>query len=118
MYGRYLSGILMIFLDHRLTSQITHRYDMVCIVHTILLNRIDIRIHISAATIVIRSMNMDYLRLTTHIFSVNTRRISQPVMRMDDIILFRTSDYSRNDRIVINLFQKIIRITSGELKAT
>ena len=89
----------------------------ICIVHTILLNRIDIRIHITTATIIIRSMNMDYQRLTTHIFSVNTRRISQPVVRMDDIILFRTSDYSRNDRIVIDLFQKIIRITSGKLKA-
>lgn len=60
MYGRYLRGILMIFLNHRLTSQITHRYNMVCIVHTILLNRIDIRIHITTATIIIRSMNMDY----------------------------------------------------------
>lgn len=69
MYGRYLRGILMIFLNHRLTSQITHRYDMVCIVHTILLNRIDIRIHITATTIVIRSMNMDDQRLTTHILA-------------------------------------------------
>ena len=118
MNGCHFRGILMIFFNHRLAGQVTYGYDMIRIIHAILFYGIYIRIHISATTVVISSMHVYNKRFATHILGMYSGRISQPVVRMDNVILFRTGHHACNDRVVIDLFQQVIGITAGKFHAS
>ena len=118
VHGCHLRRILMIFLDHRLTGQVRHRDDVIGIIHTILLDGIHIRIDIATATVIVRRMHVDHQRLSTHVFRMDTRRIGQPVVRMDNVILLSTCDHTRYDGVVVDLLQQVVGITTGKLHAT
>ena len=115
MHSRHLLRVLEILMDHSLTGQFAHTHDVVGIVHTILLNGIHCRIDIAATTVKISSMHMDHQWLTRYLLGMYPCRISQPVMRMNDIKLLLTCYHPGNDRVVIDLFVQVVRIASGEL---
>ena len=112
MHSRHLLRVLKILMDHSLTGQFAHTHDVVGIVHTILLNGIHCRIDIAATTVEISSMHMDHQWLTRYLLGMYPCRISQPVMRMNDIKLLLTGYYSGNDREIINLFVQVPGITT------
>ena len=115
VHGKYFSWILMIFINHRTAGQFGHTHDTVGMIHTVLLNRINSRIDFSARTVKIRSVHMNTKRFAAHHLGVHTGRISQPVMRMDNIKLLLTGYYSGNNRKVVDFLVQISRITSCKL---
>ena len=58
---------------------------------------------------------MDAKRLSANHFSMYSGRVSQPVMRMNDIKLLLTGYYSGNDREIINFFVQVPGITTSKL---
>ena len=82
--------VAQILVDYSLACQLTNAENVVGIVHTVLLNGIYRRIHIAAATVKVCSMDMDNQFLSRYLLSMDTGRICQPVMRVDDIELFCT----------------------------
>ena len=48
---------------------------------------------------------------------MDTGRICQPVVRVDDVEIKRTGDHACNNRIVVDFFKKIVGIASRELYA-
>ena len=113
-----LAGILMVVVDNSLTGELRNAHDAVGIVHTVLLDTIDGRIHLTAGTVKISSMHMDAERLSTHILGMDSSRIGQPVMSMNDIELFRTSHNTGNHRIVVDLIVQVTGITTCKLHGT
>ena len=63
-------------------------------------------------------MHMNTQRFTRHTLSMNTSRICQPVMCMDNIEIVCTCNDTSNNRIIINLFVQISRITSRKIHCT
>ena len=118
MHSRHLLRVLKIFMDHSLTGQFTHTHDVVGIIHAILLNGIHCRIDIAATTVEISSVHMNHQWFARHLLGMNSCRIRQPVVRMNDIKLLLTRYHPGNDRIVIDLFMQIVRITSGKFDAS
>ena len=74
-------------MDQPVDGSVRSTHDVVGIVHTILLNGIHCRIDIAATTVEISSMHMDHQWLTRYLLGMYPCRISQPVMRMNDIKL-------------------------------
>ena len=112
MNGCYLGRIDIIFFNNRLTCQITYSNNMICLIHTILFYGIDRRIYISPTPIEICRMYMYHQRLSGHLFSMNPCRISKPVMRMNHITRIGSGNHSGNNRIIIDFFQQVIRIST------
>ena len=115
MHGKYLSGVLMILVNNSATSKLGYAHDTIGMIHTILLNRINSRIDFATRTVKIRSMHMDAKRLSANHFGMYSGRVSQPVMRMNDIKLLLTGYYSGNDREIINFFVQVPGITTSKL---
>lgn len=105
----------MVFIYHCTPGKLGHTHDTVGMIHTVLLDRIDSRIDFSARTVKIRSMHMDTKRFAAHHLGVHTGRISQPVMRMNNVELLLTGYYSGNNRKIVDFLVQISRITSCKL---
>ena len=85
MYRTYLARIDTIFLYNRPSCQVTYANDMICCVHTAFLYRINRRVDVAAATVEIGRVNVDYQRFAADLLGKYTRRISQPVVAVDNI---------------------------------
>ena len=59
VHGEALTRVLMILVDHRLTSQLRHTHNTVGIVHSVLLNRVDGGVHLTTRTVEVGSMDMN-----------------------------------------------------------
>ena len=107
MHGETLAWILVILVNHRLAGQLRYTHDAVGIVHTVLLDSIYGRVHLTTATVEIGSMYMDAQWLATHSLGMNTSRECQPVVGVDNIKFFATGNYSGNDTVVVDLVVEI-----------
>ena len=58
---------------------------------------------------------MDAQRFATYQLGMHTSRISQPVVRMDNIKFLLARNHTGNNRKVIDLIMKISRIAAGKL---
>ena len=114
VYGIALTRILMILVDDRLTRQLRHTHDAVGIVHTVLLDTVNGRIHLTTRTVEVGSMNMDAQRFTTDLLGMDAGRIGQPVVSMDNVVVQGTSHHASDNRIVIDFLMQIARITTGK----
>ena len=56
-----------------------------------------------------------YQWLSGHLFGMNPCRISKPVMRMNHIARIGSGNHSGNNRIIIDFFQQVIRISTRKL---
>ena len=110
-----LTRILMIVIDNCLTCQLRYTHDAISIVHTILLNRINRRVHFTSRTVKVGCVNMDAQGLTTNLLGMYACWISQPVVCMNDIIVKCTSYDTCNNRVIINLLMQIPRIATSKL---
>ena len=108
----------MILTDYRLPCQFTDAHDTVCMVHAILLYAIYHRVDMASATVKICRMDMYDQRCARQLLCVDSSRICQPVMRMNDVKLLLTCNDTCDDTVVIDFFIQIVRITPGELYAT
>ena len=118
VHGEYFARILIILVNNRLTCQLTYTHDAISMVHTVLFNGVNSRIHITTASVKVCSVYMDNQRFSRNLLSMNTSRISQPVVRVNNIKLLLTSHHTGYNRIVIDFFMQIIRISSRKLHAT
>ena len=118
MYRAYLARVDTVFLNHRITCQVAHAHDVVSFLHTAFLNRENGRIDITATTVEIRRMDMDNQWFAADMFREHTRRISEPVVAVDDVEIQTVSQHTRHGLIVTDLLNQVIRITAGETDAT
>ena len=91
---------------------------MIAIIHPILLYSINNRIRVTSTSVELSCMNMNYHWFTANTFSVQSRRVSQPVVSMNNIKIISTSNYTGNYRIVISLLKYIVWITTRKLNTT
>ena len=115
MHSKYLSRVLMIFVNHCAASKFRYTHNTISMIHPVLLYRINSRIDFTARTVEISGMYMNTKRFATYHFGMYTGRISQPVVRMDNIKFLLTGYYSGNDREVINFLVQVSGITSCKL---
>ena len=113
-----LARILMIVVDDRLAGQFRYAHDAVGIIHTVLLNTIDSRIHLTTRTVEVSCMYVNAERLTAHILGMDTSWIGKPIMSMNDIELFGSCHNASNYRVVVDLIVQIAGITTGKLHST
>ena len=118
MHGEHFARILIVLMNNCLTCQLTYTHDTVSMVHTILFNRINGRVHITTASVKVCGVHMDNQRFSWNLLSMNTCRISQPVVWVNNIKLLLTSYHTGYNRIVVDFFMQIIRISSWEFHAT
>ena len=114
VYRRYLTRILIVFLDHGLTRQVAHAYDMIRLVHTALLDGIYRRVHVAAAAVKVGCMHVDHQRLTRDMLGKHTGRIGQPVVRVDDVKVQRVGQHRSHCLVVADLFDQVVRVTTRE----
>ena len=118
MHGYTFGRILMIMVDNRLTGQLRHTHDTVGMVHTVFFYTVDRRIYIAARTVEVRGMHMNDQRFAADMLGMYARRISQPIVGMNNIILLLTGYDSCHNGIIIDLIMKIVRITTGKLNTS
>ena len=112
VHGVALTRILMVLVDNRLTCQLRHAHNTIGIVHTIFLNGINGGVHLTARTVEIRSVNVDTQWLTTNVLGMDSSRISQPVVCMNDVEFLRTSHNTCNDGIIIDFLMQVAGIAT------
>ena len=118
MYCITFTRILVILMNHGLTSQFRHTHNTVSPVHTILLYRVNSRIHLTTTTVKIGSMHVDAKRLSTYLLGMDTGRISQPIVCMNDIKVKGTCHNTCDNGVVVNLLMQVSWITSSKLHGT
>ena len=107
----------MILLDHRPAGQFAHTHDMIGMVHTVLLYGVDGRIDIAAAAIEVGRVDMDHQWHTEDLLGVDTCRIGDPVVGMDQVVVVGSGDHAGDDGVVIDLVDQVVPILPGELDA-
>ena len=80
--------------------------------HTVPFDIIHRRIYITPASVEIGRMHVNNQRFTAHLLGVNTGRIGEPIMGMNDIELNRTGNHPGYNRVIIYLLHQIIGVTS------
>ena len=115
VHGKALAWILVILVDHGLTGQLRYTHDAVGIIHTVLLDSIYGRVHLTTATVEIGSMYMDAQWLATHSLGMDTSRECQPVVGVDNIKFFATGYNASDDAVVVDLIVEIRWITAGKI---
>ena len=55
---------------------------------------------------------MDNQRFATHILRMDTSRIGQPIMRMDDVVLLLACDDASHDGVVVDFLVEVLRIAT------
>ena len=115
VHGEALAWILVILMNNCLTSQLRYTHDTVGIVHTVFLDRIYGRVHLTTAAVEIGSMYVNAQWLSTHSLGMNTSRECQPVVGVNNIKFFATGNNSGNDTVVVDLVVEIRWITTGKV---
>ena len=64
MHGEHFARILIVLMNNCLTCQLTYTHDTVSMVHTILFNRINGRVHITTASVKVCGVHMDNQRFS------------------------------------------------------
>ncbi len=105
----------MIVVDDCLTSQFTHAHDAVGIVHTVFLDRVNRRVHLSARTVEVGSMDVYAQGLATDVLGMDAGRIGQPVVRMNNVKLLGAGNHASDDRIVVDFLMQVAGIATGKL---
>ena len=86
--------------------------------HTVPFDIIHRRIYITPASVEICRMHVNNQRFTAHLLGVNTGRIGEPIMGMNDIELNRTGNHPGYNRVIIYLLHQIIGVTSRKFDTT
>lgn len=107
--------ILVIVVDDGLAGQLTDTHDAVCMVHSVFFDAVYGWVHISAATVEIRCMDVDDKRLSRYILGVYPCWIGEPVVGMDDLVFLLTCYDTGHNGVVVDLFVQIVGITAREL---
>ena len=114
VHRAYLARVLTVFLNHRVTRQIAHAYDMVRFVHTAFLDGINGRIDITATAVEVRSVNVYHERLAADLLGKHACRISQPVVTVNDVEVQTVCQHRSHRLVVAYLFNQVVRITARE----
>ena len=117
MYSGDFSRVLVVLIDYCSAGKVAHGNDVISLIHPVHLDTKDRWVYITPTTVKVGGVYMYDERLPRHLFGVDTRRIGQPVVGVDDIYLFGTCDYTCYDGVVVDLLQKVIGILARELKA-
>ena len=105
-------------IDNSLPGQLRHTHDTVSIIHSVLFNTINRRVHLAARTIEVCSMDMYAQRFSTDHLCMNTGRICKPVVSVDDVELTSTSHYACYNREVVDFVVEVMTITHIEMHTT
>ena len=116
VYGETLPRVLVIVVYHGLACQFRHTHNAICIIHTVFLDAINCRIDISTRAVKVCSMDVNAQWLSTHLLSVYSSRISEPVVSMNYIKFLLSRHDTCYYRIVIYLLVQILRIASRKLQ--
>ena len=117
VHSKTLCRILMIMIDYRLARQLAHAHDTVRVVHTVLFDTVDRGIHISTTPVEVRGMHMNHQWLPADLLGMDTRRIGQPIVCMNDVELLLPGYNSCHDGIIVDLLVQVVRIATGKLHA-
>ena len=107
VHSEALAWVLMILVDYGLTCKFRHTHDAIGVVHTVLLYRVNCRVHLSTRAVEVGSVNVYAERLSADTLSVNASRICEPVMGMDDVKLLGASHNTCYDRVVVDFLVKV-----------
>ena len=118
MHRAYFAWILTVFLDYGLTSQIADTYDVVGLIHTTFLYRINGGVNIATAAVKIGSVYVYYQWFAADVFRKHTCRIGQPVMAVNNVKIQTVCQHTCHSFVVADFFNQVIRIASGEIYAT
>ena len=97
----------MVLVYHCLACQLRHTHDAVGIIHSVFLNRIHRRVHISSAPVKIRGMHVDAERFATNPLGMDAGWVSKPVVGVDDVEILGASHHSSYYGIVVYLIVEI-----------
>ncbi len=103
-----------VFVDHGGACEVAHCDDMVGVEHSVTLDIEYCGVDIAAGTVEICGVDMDHKRFSCDLLGVDSGRIRQPVVGVDDVEIKRAGYHSRCDGVIVDLFQQIVRIASGE----
>ena len=87
----------MVLIDDRLTGELAHAHDAVSMVHSVLLDAIDGRIHFASRAVEICGVNVDAERFAAYHLGMNTGRVGKPVMSMNKVELFTSCQHACNN---------------------
>ena len=87
-------------------------------IHTVLLDGIDGRVHLAARAVKVSSMNVYAERFAADELCVHSGRIGQPVVGMNDVKLLRAGQHTCDDREIVYLIVQVAGISSGEAHAS
>ena len=118
VYGAYLTRVNAVFLNDRVTCQVTYAHDVIRHLHTAFLNRENGRIDVTATSVEIRSVYVYHQWLAADLLGEDPRRIRQPIMAVDDIEIQGVCQHGCYSLVVADLFDQVIGIATRETDAT
>ena len=116
MDGKDLVGALTILVDDSSSGQVAHTDDSVRVVHPLPLDRIDLRIDIATTAVEVSRMHMDHQWPPRHHLRMDSRWVGEPVVRVNDVARHRPRYDTRHDRVVVDLLQQVVRVSSAKLQ--
>ena len=116
MNGKDLVGALTILVDDSSSGQIAHTDDSVCVVHSLPLDRIDLRIDITTTAVEVGRMHVNHQWLSCHHLRMDPRWVGEPVVRVNDVARHCPRYDTRHDRVVVDLLQQVVRVSSAKLQ--
>ena len=118
MDGGDLGGIHAVFVDDGVARQVADGYDMVGVAHSVELDAEHRRVGLAARTVELGGVDMDDHRFACYLLGMDSGRIGQPVVAVDDVEIERAGYDACADRIVVDLFDKIVGIAARELETS
>src|SRR5690554_706076 len=118
VYGRYLPFGLVVILDNGFAGEVAYTDDVVTVIHTVLLDPVDDRVWLTPAAVVFRSMYVDNQRFSTYVLGMQTGRVGEPVVGVNDVVLISPRNNTGYDGVVVGLLQDIARVPARELQTT
>ena len=90
---------------------------MVGIVHAVFLDIEHCGIDVATASVEVGGMNVNHQWLACDLLGVNTGRIGEPVVRVDNIAWNGACNHTSHNRIIVDFLNEVIGVTTGELDA-
>ena len=118
MHRGHFCRIYSVFFNNGLAGQIADGDDVVGLIHAIFFNSEHRWVDITAGAVEVGGMYMDHERLSGHLLCVDSGGICEPVVGVDHIEVKGASDHAGANRIVVDLFEKIVGVAAGEFETS
>ena len=117
MHRGYLGRVLVVLLDYGAARQVRHRYDVVGVVHAVLLDAVDVGVDVASGTVEVGGVHVDDQGLAGDVLGVDACRVGEPVVAVDDVEGDCAGYDPGHDGVVVDLLEEVVGVAAGELDA-